>query len=179
MKLVRWIAMVALCACCAWGQATISVEPYVAGYLSSTPHSAGGVTVLAGSATASVVSYTSYEMRPLSLNSTPVAVGRTGIQWTVASSGKVDFAVLGQAGGAGSQDSVSLAAAFGGKVTYVPGFKTMPGMYFAASLQGVGQSAALGGWNPEAIVSVGYEIQGFSLGTLSARRKMALKPGLR
>jgi hypothetical protein len=173
MKNILALVAIGLCAVvAASGQATISVEPYVAGYLSTTPHSAGGVNILAGSATASVVSYTSYEMRPLSLKMTPVAVGRTGVQWTVASNNKFDLSILGQAGGAGSNSAVSLAAAFGGKLVYLPGFKTVPGLYFTATLQGVGQSAALGGWNPEVTIGCGYSISGINLGTLSARRKM-------
>lgn len=176
MKLVVAIAILALaCALCALGQTTISIEPYAAGYLSTTPHSAGGVNILAGSATASVVSYTSYEMRPLSLKTTPVAVGRTGVQWTVASNSRFDLSILGQAGGAGSNSAVSLAAAFGGKLVYLPGFKTIPGMYFTGSLQGVGQSAVLGGWNPEVTVGAGYSISGLNLGTLSSRRREAAK----
>ena len=176
MKLAVIVVLALACALCAFGQTTISIEPYVAGYLSATPHSAGGVNILAGSATASVVSYTSWEMRPLSLKLTPVRLGRTGVQWTVLSSSKLDLSLLGQAGGAGSTTSASLAAAFGGKLVYLPGFKTIPGLYFAASLQGVGQSVALGGWNPELTLGCGYAIQGLNLGTLSARRKMAAKP---
>ena len=176
---MKLAVIVLTCALCAFGQALISIQPYAAGYLSSAPHSAAGVTILAGRATDSVVSYTTYEMRPLSLKMTPVTVGRTGVQWTVASSGKLDFALLGQAGGAGSNTSTSLAAAFGGSINVVPGFKSMPGLYFNGTLQGVGQSAALGGWNPEISLGVGYQIQGFSLGTLSSRKKMGAKPELR
>jgi len=169
------VVAIGLCAVgAASGQATISVEPYFATYLATSPHFAGGANIIGGSATASVVSYTSYEMRPLSLKTTPVAVGRTGVQWTPpgCSWNKWEFSILGQGGGAGSTTSVSLAAAVGGKLTYFPGWKSLPGLYFAGTLQGVGQSAVLGGWNPEVTANAAYQFQGFGVGTLSARRKM-------
>ena len=159
-------------------QTTYSVELGAGAYLSTTPHSAGVATLLVGPAESRVNSYTTYEVRPLSLKTTPTTVAREGVQYIVYTSGKFDLAVLGQLGVANGAVT-SLAGAAGGKLIYNPGWRTIPGFYGALTVQGVGQSAALGGWNPSAMLTAGYTFQGIGIGTLSARRKLAAKPGIR
>ena len=156
-------------------QTTYSIELSAAGYLTGAPHSAGDATFLVGGATSKVLSYTTYEARPLSLKTTPTTIARTGVQYTVYTSGRLEFEVLGQLGVANG-DVTSLAGAAGGKISYHPGWASAPGLYFVLSGQGVGQSAQLGGWNPEASIGIGYQLQGIGIGTLSARRKLAAMP---
>ena len=173
------IAAVLLCLTfTASGQTSYSLELSAAGYLNSTPRSAGDATFLVGGATAKVQSYTTYEARPLSLKTTPTTIARTGVQYTAYTSGKVELAVLGQLGVANGTVT-SLAGAMGGKVSYYPGWKTAPGLYFFGTVQGVGQSPELGGWNPEGTIGIGYQLQGLGIGTLSTRRRLASRRGYR
>jgi hypothetical protein len=140
-------------------------------YLSSTPHSAGDATFVVSPGASAVASYTTVEIRPIN-SLTPTTVTRTGAQWIVATSGKLDFSLLGQLGVANG-NSTSLAGAMGAKIAFVPGWASMPGLYFFLMGQGVGTSAALGGWEPQASLGVGYQFSGLQASTLSMRRKVA------
>jgi hypothetical protein len=61
----------------------------------------------------------------------------------------------------------------GAKIAFVPGWVSMPGLYFFLMGQGVGASSALGGWEPQASLGVGYQFSGLQASTLSMRRKVA------
>ena len=171
------IVLLAVLTCAAVAQTTYGIEVGPAAYLASTPHSAGDATFIVSPGASAVASYTTIEIRPINSMS-PTTVSRTGAQWTVATSGKLDFSLLGQLGVANGT-STSLAGAVGGKLTLVPGWKFAPGLYFALVGQSVGASAALGGWNPQANFDVGYQLSGIGASTLSMRRKMAKAIGKR
>jgi len=173
-RIVILIALLALPLC---AQTTYGIEVGPAAYLASTPHSAGDATFIVSPGASAVASYTTLEIRPINSMS-PTTVSRTGAQWTVATSGKLDFSLLGQLGVANGT-STSLAGAVGGKLTLVPGWKFAPGLYFALVGQSVGASAALGGWNPQANFDVGYQLSGIGASTLSMRRKVAKVLGKR
>ena len=173
----RCILALAALACAAVAQTTYGIEVGPAVYLSSTPHSAGDATFVVSPGASAVASYTTIEIRPIN-SLTPTAVTRTGAQWTVATSGKLDFSLLGQLGVANG-DSTSLAGAMGAKIAFVPGWVSMPGLYFFLMGQGVGTSAALGGWEPQASIGVGYQFSGIQSSTLSMRRKVAKAAGKR
>ena len=173
----RCILALAALACAAFAQTTYSIELSAAGYLTSTPHSAGDATFVVSPGVSAVASYTTIEARPLNSMS-PTTVTRTGAQWTVATSGKLDFSLLGQLGVANGS-STSLAGAMGAKIAFVPGWASAPGLYFVLTGQGVGTSAALGGWEPQASLGVGYQFSGIQSSTLSMRRKVAKALGKR
>ena len=175
----KLILALAALACAAFAQTTYGIEVGPAVYLSSTPHSAGDATFVVSPGASAVASYTTIEIRPIN-SLTPTVVTRTGAQWTVATSGKLDFSLLGQLGAANG-DSTSLAGAMGAKIAFVPGWVSMPGLYFFLMGQGVGTSAALGGWEPQASIGVGYQFSGIQVqaSTLSMRRKVAKALGKR
>ena len=156
-------------------QTTYGIEVGPAVYLSSTPHSAGDATFVVSPGASAVASYTTIEIRPIN-SLTPTTVTRTGAQWTVATSGKLDFSLLGQLGVANG-NSTSLAGAMGAKIAFVPGWASMPGLYFFMMGQGVGTSATLGGWEPQASLGVGYQFSGLQASTLSMRRRVARAVG--
>lgn len=167
----KLIMALAVLTCSAIAQTTYGIEVGPAVYLSSTPHSAGDATFVVSPGASAVASYTTIEIRPIN-SLTPTTVTRTGAQWTVATSGKLDFSLLGQLGVANG-DSTSLAGAMGAKIAFVPGWVSMPGLYFFLMGQGVGASSALGGWEPQASLGVGYQFSGLQASTLSMRRKVA------
>src|ERR1035437_1978677 len=70
--------VVLLCLAFAAGeQTTYSLELSAAGYLTSTPHSAGDATFVVALGTAAVSSYTTIEIRPIN-STTPTTVTRSG-----------------------------------------------------------------------------------------------------
>lgn len=170
-NICKLILALAVLTCSAAAQTTYGIEVGPAVYLSSTPHSAGDATFVVSPGASAVASYTTVEIRPIN-SLTPTTVTRTGAQWTVATSGKLDFSLLGQLGVANG-NSTSLAGAMGAKIAFVPGWASMPGLYFFLMGQGVGTSAALGGWEPQASLGVGYQFSGLQASTLSMRRKVA------
>ena len=164
--------VVLLCLAFAAGeQTTYSLELSAAGYLTSTPHSAGDATFVVALGTAAVSSYTTIEIRPIN-STTPTTVTRSGAQWTVATSGKLDFSLIGQLGVANGS-TTSLAGAMGAKIAYQPGWASTPGLYFVLTGQGIGASSALGGWEPQVSVGIGYQFIGTGSGTLATRRALA------
>ena len=176
-RMVTIIALLAVLTCAAVAQTTYGIEIGPAFYPESVPRSAGDATFIVSPGASAVASYTTLEIRPINSMS-PTTVSRTGAQWTVATSGKLDFSLLGQLGVANG-NSTSLAGAMGGKFSFVPGWKSAPGLYFDLVGQGVGTSDALGGWNPQISVGVGYQLSGIGASTLSMRRKVAKALGKR
>ena len=173
----KLILALAVLTCSAVAQTTYGIEIGPAFYPESIPRSAGDATFVISPGASAVASYTTLEIRPINSMS-PTTVSRTGAQWTVATSGKLDFSLLGHLGVANG-NSTSLAEAVGGKLTLVPGWKFAPGLYFVLVGQSVGASAALGGWNPQVNFDVGYQLSGIGAFTLSMRRKVAKALGKR
>ena len=177
----RLILFLALGCLVAFGQTNYTLELGAGGYMSSTPHSAGVMSIILSPVTASIASYTTFEMRPLVLvkkgSSPPTLNSETGIQWTPWTSGKAEFSFLLK-GGVANGATVSASMATGGKVSYWPAWKKYPGLYFHVTGQEGGMSAALGGWNPSLMIGAGYQFTGFGGGSLSSRRKaMRLQRG--
>lgn len=150
---------------------TYSLEAGAGAYLSSTPHSAGDISILVGPETSRVANYTTFEIRPIN-SQQPVVTGRSGIQYTVASSGKLELAGLVQGGGSYNQVGTTAAFAGGGKISIYPGWKKFPGLYFAVVGQALGDSAA--GWDPQGSVRIAYQFSGLSAArSLKTRRALA------
>lgn len=179
MNIKRLTIAILVLAFCACAQTNYTFELGAGGYASSTPHSAGSFNVIVGGDTNKLASYSTFQERPLSIKS-PSIVGLSGVQWTVASSGKLEFAALLDAGVAnggtavtktGTVTGTSFAGATGGKISYWPGWQKAKGLYFWASGQEFGTSSTLGGFDPLVQVGIGFQLSGSGGGTLSARRK--------
>ena len=159
----------------ACAQTNVTIDLSAGGYLSSSPHSSGDFSFIVAPQTSAVSSYTTFELRPLSTSilkgiSTPNINTRTGIQWVVWSSGKVELAALLDGGVANGASGTSLTGATGGKLSVFP-FASSPGFAFNLTAQELGQSASLGGWNPLLTIGTSYTFN--NIGTLSTRRKLA------
>jgi hypothetical protein len=159
----------------AFGQAAYSIETGLGAYVSTTPHSAADFSLVIGGSTSSASSFTTFEIRPITYK-TPSTTVRSGLQYAIVSSGKVELSGIVQGGGSATSTGTSADFAGGAKVAVYPAWKKAPGLYFAFTGQALGDTS--NGWNPQAALWVGYSFSGASSGsTLSTRRKLARLAG--